>query len=289
MRRPVRRAAPLGAHQHGWVLAAQEPASPAWRLPRGLVTGWEHAWAGAAAALKQHADMAHMRLPECGGAGVMALTPSSELFNAMMASIATTPSYTGGDQGFLNALFAGGVRSAAGRGSSVVRATVSMWPLASRLLSSTTWQVKFQVVAGPATRLILKLYLELKMVPPPVLPADWAAAPRFDPRQGRLLSASSGWRTSTPAAKGLPVRAVLPAARLLPTCLGAAKSSHLAAALGCCMLLQLLYLPCCGCLHLTSLARPPHPPSAAGAAAHYLQRRPGPLGGQLLPLDAASR
>lgn len=39
----------------------------------------------------------------------MALTPSTQLFNAMMDSIATTPSYTGGDQGFLNALFAGRV------------------------------------------------------------------------------------------------------------------------------------------------------------------------------------
>ncbi|PRW56905.1 phosphoglucomutase PGM3 isoform B [Chlorella sorokiniana] len=72
--------------------------------------------------------------------GVMALTPSTELFNAMLDSIATTPSYTGGDQGFLNALF-----------------------------------------------------------------ADWAAAPLFDPRQGRALSQSSEWRTSAPVAKGLPL------------------------------------------------------------------------------------
>lgn len=72
--------------------------------------------------------------------GVMALTPSTQLFNAMMDSIATTPSYTGGDQGFLNALF-----------------------------------------------------------------ADWAAAPLYDPRQGRLLSESSEWRTSAPAARSLPL------------------------------------------------------------------------------------
>ncbi len=54
---------------------------------------------------------AHAVLPACllcfTTAGVLALTPSTELFNAMMASIGTTPSYTGGDQGFLNALFAG--------------------------------------------------------------------------------------------------------------------------------------------------------------------------------------
>lgn len=38
----------------------------------------------------------------CPPAGVMVLTPSAALFRAMMAAVPSTPSYTGGDQGFLN-------------------------------------------------------------------------------------------------------------------------------------------------------------------------------------------
>jgi hypothetical protein len=37
----------------------------------------------------------------------MALTPSTELLDRMLRAIASTPSYTGGDQGFLNAFLAG--------------------------------------------------------------------------------------------------------------------------------------------------------------------------------------
>lgn len=36
------------------------------------------------------------------------LTPSTEMLEGMLRAVATTPSYTGGDQGFLNAFLSGG-------------------------------------------------------------------------------------------------------------------------------------------------------------------------------------
>jgi hypothetical protein len=47
-----------------------------------------------------------MRHSERFNTGVMALTPSTELLDRMLRAIASTPSYTGGDQGFLNAFLA---------------------------------------------------------------------------------------------------------------------------------------------------------------------------------------
>lgn len=55
-------------------------------------------------------------VPSLHKAGVLALTPSARLLDALLAAVATTPSYTGGDQGFLNAFFAGGwLQRGAGR------------------------------------------------------------------------------------------------------------------------------------------------------------------------------
>lgn len=48
-----------------------------------------------------------MRHSERLNSGVMVLQPDAALFADMMRHIADTPSYTGGDQGFLNAYFAG--------------------------------------------------------------------------------------------------------------------------------------------------------------------------------------
>lgn len=48
-----------------------------------------------------------MRHSERLNSGVMVLQPQAQLFSDMMSRIEQTPSYTGGDQGFLNAYFSG--------------------------------------------------------------------------------------------------------------------------------------------------------------------------------------
>jgi hypothetical protein len=48
---------------------------------------------------------AAMRHSERFNTGVLVLRPSAALFAEMMDRIQTTPSYTGGDQGFLNSFF----------------------------------------------------------------------------------------------------------------------------------------------------------------------------------------
>jgi len=48
---------------------------------------------------------AALRHSERLNSGVMTVTPSEDMYNDMISKIATYPSYTGGDQGFLNAYF----------------------------------------------------------------------------------------------------------------------------------------------------------------------------------------
>ena len=49
-----------------------------------------------------------MRHSERINTGVLVASPSAALFEELMAAVASTPSYTGGDQGFINSFFAGG-------------------------------------------------------------------------------------------------------------------------------------------------------------------------------------
>lgn len=44
-------------------------------------------------------------LPDCFNSGVMVLSPSADTFARMTATLATTPTYDGGDQGFLNSFY----------------------------------------------------------------------------------------------------------------------------------------------------------------------------------------
>ncbi|XP_019439927.1 PREDICTED: inositol phosphorylceramide glucuronosyltransferase 1 [Lupinus angustifolius] len=50
---------------------------------------------------------ANLKHSERLNSGVMVLEPSEALFNDMMSKVKTLPSYTGGDQGFLNSYYAG--------------------------------------------------------------------------------------------------------------------------------------------------------------------------------------
>lgn len=170
------------------------------------------AWSGFAVC--DIAPSTRATLPECLSAlplpaeGVMALTPSTQLFNAMMDSIATTPSYTGGDQGFLNALFAGGMLRGVASGVHWMAANAgSRWQQAAGVWAvwhgSRRQDYGLAHACKPTARMQTHCPISLSIAHS----ADWAAAPLFDPRQGRLLSESTEWRTSTPAARGLPVRA----------------------------------------------------------------------------------
>ena len=111
LRRPVRRAAPQRAHQHG--CAARGAAGQQWVQGRTAAvlacgagcqtsSGSACGRCGALTPLPCPAAL-HPALP-----GVLVLTPSAPLFAAMMGAVASTPSYTGGDQGFIASFFAGG-------------------------------------------------------------------------------------------------------------------------------------------------------------------------------------
>lgn len=117
--------------------------------------------------------------------GVLVLTPSTRLLHTMLAAVDNTTSYTGGDQGFLNAFFGGEV--------------VSPCPLPCMLAA---FRIGHRLIATSTAS-------------PQAPQADWAAAPLFDPRQGRLLSEASTWRTAANGTQDLPVRCLL---AVLPAC-----------------------------------------------------------------------